>query len=180
MCGSSCYRMFRNTTFIYLINWLFLLPISQIVKMWWDKQYKTSQSWQWGDDAHGCGVGGCGAIGKLPTSAFDGMCGVKWCRGGTGYVQCSCYTSSALRHQTTLSWSKCVLSISNAQTLVEGRPRVLATLCHPSMSDLLLGRLLVVCFLEQIVLAANGWIKFSCNCWRSCKAMLDIEALLCY
>jgi hypothetical protein len=29
----------------------------------------------------GCGVGGCGAIGKLPTTfLFDGMCGVKWCR----------------------------------------------------------------------------------------------------
>jgi hypothetical protein len=99
---------------------------------------------------------------------------------GTGHVQCGCYSSSALWHQTTLSWSKCVLTISNAQTMVEGRPRVPATLGHPSMSDLLLGRLLVVCFLEQIVLAANGWIKFSCNCWRSCKAMLDIEALLCY
>jgi hypothetical protein len=29
----------------------------------------------------GCGVGGCGVIGKLPTTfLFDGMCGVKWCR----------------------------------------------------------------------------------------------------
>jgi hypothetical protein len=38
---------------------------------------------------------------------------------GTGYVQCGCYTSSALWHHTTLSWSRCVLAISNAQTMVE-------------------------------------------------------------
>jgi hypothetical protein len=40
-------------------------------------------------------VGGCGAIGKLPTSAFDGLCGIKWCR-ATVAVLVTCSTAAAL------------------------------------------------------------------------------------
>jgi hypothetical protein len=44
-------------------------------------------------------AGGCGTIGKLPTSTFDGMCGVKWCRATvTVLVTCSA-VATLLQHR---------------------------------------------------------------------------------